>query len=333
MRLGESGDYNQQVGMTLAEIAYSAPGNIPAQLAYRYYATQGEWVMTWLGETSGNQMYVGKNRYVDQWVVSVRGSLSDPLTEAFWINWLEQDLNTLHQVELPFGGDHPGALISWGTLLGLEDLLSMRDKSTGKTLLEYVRDSVPQQEQALVVLGHSLGGCLASVLAAYLYEMWLRPKNAPASCIVPLSFAAPTAGNQELATYLEKVFDGYPFRYENSLDIAPKCWSLTGLMWIMQTYKPRPIISDFFYLLLDADWWLLYGGGYHYQQPGAGEKTEGTLQNFYWWFEEAGYQHSGETYLQMYGAPPVKFPLPKSPVTGMLPRSVHPALPSENGKI
>ena len=47
----------------------------------------------------------------------------------------------------------------------------------------------------------------------------------------------------------------------------------------------------------------------------------------YWWFEEAGYQHLGKTYLHLYGAPSVIFPYPpKSPVTGVMLRRGRPVI-------
>lgn len=323
--LGAGQDYNAQVGMTLAEIAYAEPEWLQIQLAYRHYATGGDWSLRWTGVSLGNQMYVAELGRGAQWVVAIRGSVIDPMTEAFWIDWFEQDLTTLAMEPLPFG-DVPGALIAWGTLQGFDDLLGMRDGVSGQTLVEFLAENVTLQHQSIVVLGHSLGGCLASVLAPYLYETLCRPQQKPPGCIVPMSFAAPTAGNAGFAAYLESLFDGYPYRYVNDLDIVPRTWALSGLDWIMGSYDPAPKIPDFFWLLVDGVWLMLWGGGYQYTQPGPAESVAGRLDDRYWWFQEAGHQHMGETYLGLYGAAPVIFPHPpKAPIAGIIARRPHPA--------
>jgi hypothetical protein len=320
-------DYTKQVGMTLAEIAYAEPQNIPAQLAYPYYAGGGRYRLQWLGVTAGNQVYVCRQPGVDQWVVAIRGSASDPLTEQFWIDWFVEDLPVVHQVPFPYGRQYNnGALIAWGTEQGLLDIAGMTDARTGLSLVEYLQRNAVFAPGSIVVTGHSLGGCLASVVAPYIYETIGRPNGHSSDAILPITFAAPTAGDIAFAKYVSGLFDGYPFRFENSLDIAPRCWTLAGLDWILNTYQPAPLISDFFYGVIDAVWWLLYEGGFNYTQPGAGVVDLGKLIPEYWWFMEAGYQHSGETYLSMYGAPPVIFPVPPkgSPLRLRKQRPAHP---------
>ncbi len=325
-RLGIAGDYNQQVGMTLAEIAYAEPQYLQKQLSYKSYATEGRWELRWVGISPGNQMYVAKDLDTHQWVVSVRGSMTDPFSEAFWVDWFEQDADIIFTRPLPFG-DAPGAIISYGAYDGFIDLISMRDSTSGQTLVEFLKANVELELLSIVVVGHSLGGCLASVLAPYLYETLCKPAGKPSDCIVPMSFAAPTAGNTQFAEYVERVLYGYPFRYVNDLDIAPQSWSLNGLVWIMNTYSPSPQISDFFYGLLDTLWWALYEGSYNYQQPGPPDVVQDTVQRKYWWFEEAGYHHSGENYLKLYDAPPVIFPYPPKPqLYGRYPRRERPAV-------
>ncbi len=329
---GPADDYTKQVGMTLAEIAYAAPGNIPRQLAYKHYAGGGVYRMEWLGVTAGNLMYVCRQPGVDQWIVVIRGSASDPLTEAFWIDWFRQDLTIFEMVPLPFGAKYnQGAKISWGARNGLEDLIGMTDVRTGRTLVEYLQASVTFTPGSVVVAGHSLGGALASVLTPYLYETLGRPNNHPADAFLALTFAAPTAGDANFAKYLNGLFENFPFRFQNSLDIAPHCWSLPGLDWITRSYQPAPRISAFFRGLVDTVWWVLYEENYHYVQPGGnGLVDPGTLQHDFWWFEEAGYQHAGQTYLKMYNAPRVIFPVP--PASPVPPRSDRPHPPIDRAR-
>ena len=96
---------------------------------------------------------------------------------------------------------------------------------------------------------------------------------------------------------------------------VPHCWSLAGLDWITRSYQPKPLISAFFRGLVDTVWLALYEENLHYVQPGAGVFDSAGLVQEYWWFREAGHQHAGQTYLKMYGAPQVIFPVPPaSPV-------------------
>ena len=262
--LGTGGDYNTQVGMTLAAIAYAAPIDIPRQLAYPAYATKGQWTPVWMGMSSSNQMYVAQLAGGGQHVVAIRGSVDDPFTEAFWIDWF-RDLDVFTTLPLPFG-DVPGARISLGTADGLTDLLAMRDATSGQTVVEFLRQHATLESWGVVVLGHSLGGCLATVLAPYLYEELCRPNHSP-ECITPMSFAAPTAGNAAFAGYLEALYDDVPHRYVNSLDIAPMAFSIGGLGAILKTYDPAPTID---YLVWAAiDWYWSDFEKLGYAQPGA----------------------------------------------------------------
>lgn len=321
MKIGQDTDYTKQVGMTLAEIAYSEPQNIQAQLSYPGYATGGNWSLEWLGVSPGNQMYVCKVPNLDQWCIVIRGSDTDPYSEAFWIDWFMEDPDVLFQYPLPFnnGGNNP--LISGGALQGFNDLLGMTDVRSGQTLVQYLQDHAIIDMDSIVVIGHSLGGCLASVLAPYLYEILAAPANKPANCILPVTFAAPTAGDINFANYVDGLFDNCPWRCMNALDIVPHSWSLEGLNWILNTYQNGPQIPDLIWGLVDTMYGMLYEGNYNYTQPGPGNIDSAGIYGSSWWFIEAGHQHSGETYLMMYHAPAVCFPLPpKAYHVGLLPR-------------
>ena len=113
------------VAMTLAAIAYADPSDIPRLLVDPTLATQGRWQLRWLGRTDANQVYIAQDQQTEQFAVSIRGTVTDPLSEAFWINWFKQDLAVLQMEAWPSGGAPGGARIARGTLDGLKNLIKL----------------------------------------------------------------------------------------------------------------------------------------------------------------------------------------------------------------
>lgn len=85
----------------------------------------------------------------------------------------------------------------------------------------------------IVVTGHSLGGTLVQVVAAFLQEQFSSQQNPPT--IIPQAFAPTTAGDQSFVTYYNGLFQynvpgatsgppGSQF-WVNSADLAPCAWS------------------------------------------------------------------------------------------------------------
>ena len=139
--------------------------------------------------------------------------------------------------------------------------------SGGVSLLDFVANflQAPENQNPLLVCtGHSLGGCVTSVLAP-----WLQSSLAlvgVSNPIVPATFAAPTAGNAAFADYYTSTFSYCP-RYYNTLDIAPLAWG--NLNAISTLYDGCNIpIPDAACLLLvawaDAMW--VEGASYSQQQ-------------------------------------------------------------------
>jgi triacylglycerol lipase len=126
-----------------------------------------------------------------------------------------------------------GAKIAKGSQGGLGDILALRSsKGSGQTLQEFLMDLVPGSQ--LLLTGHSLGGNVASVLAP-----WIAA-NVPAfggqeggkvitglpGSLTTITFAAPTAGNEAFASFL----NGQPNyqAYFNTNDVVPHVWAASG---------------------------------------------------------------------------------------------------------
>lgn len=82
------------------------------------------------------------------------------------------------------------------------------------------------------VIGHSLGGALASVLALYLSS---RYQEKIVQCH---TFAAPTAGNVAFSEYFDNQLSNRAIRVFNTLDIVPYAWNAESLRQIESIYAP-----------------------------------------------------------------------------------------------
>jgi Lipase (class 3) len=87
--------------------------------------------------------------------------------------------------------------------------------------------------------GHSVGGCLASVLAPCVAN-WVGS----ASALSVYTIAAPSPGNADFAAYYNALFNdrsgsSTAFRFFNSLDVVPNAWASLATV---ETYYP-PLVS------------------------------------------------------------------------------------------
>lgn len=134
-----------------------------------------------------------------QWAVAFRGSLMDISWEAL-DNWINQDLNILTQVAWPYG-TNPSSRISQGAHLAFQNLLALKDTVTGSNLFDFLKEKLPAGSP-LLLTGHSLGGSLATVFAAYLHHELENQKPS----ILLTSFGAPAFGNESFVVEFNKWF-------------------------------------------------------------------------------------------------------------------------------
>jgi triacylglycerol lipase len=194
-------------------------------------------------------------------VIVIRGT--DTLARPSGVfTQLVEDIGASTQVPFP-PGNNADAKIALGTQFGLKILTSFTDTS-GRTVEEYAAGFAKANQGApIVITGHSLGGCQTTVMA-----MNLASKVPASSTIVPTTFAAPTAGNDEFIEVYEQTFPSRP-RWFNTLDLVPMAFA--GLepmkdLW-QQCNRPAP---DIFKFILDAFHNLLEVLGATYAQQPAG---------------------------------------------------------------
>jgi len=183
-----------------------------------------------------NLMFVAQNQSdLTQFVIAIRGT-----NFVAQLDWLMEDFDVLQMMPWPppgSGGSAPaGSMMSESTSIDLQILFAMNDPSSAKSLLSFLLTQTSSPIN-LCVTGHSLGGCVAGMLALYLKDnlsMWDTSGQSNVSCI---TFAAPTAGNATFAGYSDSRFAGgpYPPNWDStlgttcdavrcSLDVAPMAW-------------------------------------------------------------------------------------------------------------
>lgn len=242
-----SSDYYALGYLTLGIASYyiDATG-VPAPAALisgieSQFTDAGSWQLEWgpaVSSHNANLLYVAS--YRDQAsnlpifaAVVLRGT--DIHTGLFGIlTQLKEDLGGGKQVAWPSGD----TLIAQGTYDGMNEMLSLQASS--QSLTGFLGTFLPQYPgMPLVVTGHSLGGCLTSAVALNLSAQQV----CSGVTIVPVTFAAPTAGNQAYVNLYTKTFPSC-VRWYNTWDLVPMAFVDMDNMynvWGNGVYTNNPI--------------------------------------------------------------------------------------------
>jgi lipase (class 3) len=309
----DRGDVAREVGdayvvsyLQLCQISYLSPKLIRSAVATTMppLGAGGRWQCVWGPAESpdrGNLAYVAA--YFDDSgalefaAVVIRGT--DVAIADVWgiIREMVEDFDVLDQVPFPWMPPGPGARVAQGTLDGLSSIAQL--SAGGERLLRFLTKflGAPGNEQAwLTVTGHSLGGCLTTVAAPWL-QVTLR-QSAVNNAVVPVTFAAPSAGNPAFADRYATMF-APSRRYFNSLDVVPFAWeSLDGMKTIYaRDGIPTPELVD---LTIDLYVDLMRATGVSYAQPATAFPLEGRFADTTSdWYDEADLQHHTTTYMKL----------------------------------
>jgi triacylglycerol lipase len=321
--IGNSSDPNPGLAMTLAAVAYCAdPGSTLASL-------NNGWSAVWQADTdiNGNIAFIAYNGS-SQYVVAIRGSLLNFSWQSF-DNWFKQDLNVFEQIAWTYPSSSATPKISKGSSDGLNDLIGLIDSSVssgGQNMYEFLAANAIGAGISIGVVGHSLGGNLATVYAPWLlYQFQQNSITPPTPSLFPvMTFAAPSAGNQPFAEAFDSSFPS-SWRYYNEIDIVPM--ASASIRSAETLYSPAPeadtieiqIGSDSVLLskaiggIADAiDTSEVTNGISFYTQTNqlhgsVALNTSGTLlpvsatDPLEQWFEQAGKQHVQDNYLSLLG--------------------------------
>ena len=301
--------------LQLCQISYVDPAAIPDKFPLAWpLLGGGDWSLAWgpaLDPTQGNLAYValcsapGPSGPTGlSLAVVIRGTDFDAPLEGIWTQ-IVQDLDADDQQTPPWPAPD-GALIAAGTADALSRVGAMI--SDGQSLVEFLADfcgAAANRQVPIRVTGHSLGGCVTTVLAPWL--QWMLGQQGISPIIVPYTYAAPTAGNQVFA---EAFRSAYPAArcYQNTLDIVPQAMAqLSEIPLIYRDVGPgllAPWVLAF--AIFGYAWWLTDQGASYAQIPDSlplpgtwltpdGDDPLGP------WADEAQQQHDTKTYMALLG--------------------------------
>jgi hypothetical protein len=204
------------------------------------------WSVAWgpgLTDDRSNMLYVAQNIVTNQLAVTIRGT-----DWSFWLDWVEDFASLLPLVPFPFQNApfNSNVEVAAGTLLGLATLNSLTgvgqiENSPPVTLETFLQEQLNSPD--IFVTGHSLGACLATVMAAWLATVF------SVSRLKTYTFAAPSAGNAAFASYYNALFTdsttqkSTAYRLYNSLDSVPNAWA--SLETIASYYQPAPLCPSY----------------------------------------------------------------------------------------
>ncbi|MFE6056582.1 IPT/TIG domain-containing protein [Kitasatospora sp. NPDC056446] len=309
--------------MTLAAIAATAAtprpsGETPAeqqnriflginqQLAASSLAIGSEWSLQWLALSpdNANMAYLAASRSANVFAVVLRGTVAN-------VTDLLEDLDVGTVVPFAAVGSPPAPVsVSKGAMEAFSQVVTM--STAGITLVQALADALAgaASNPTVHVIGHSLGGCIATMVAPYLQtQTW--PGTTPRFGLY--TFAAPTAGGTDFAAYVDSLTWVANERYYNAWDLVPQAW--TSLEDAKQWYPdpPGPAANDDVDAVITAI--AALRGPHGYAQPGNANELNSDYKNDYDpvmvkkslqdFMGQVAYQHANSTYLGLLGAPDV----------------------------
>lgn len=288
---------------------------IKQQLSDPSLATKGTWQLAWLALSpdNANMAYIAKDTSgSNAFAVVVRGTVANAIDTL-------EDLDVGTVVPFTVGGSSPVS-ISKGSMTAFTQVAGMTDGSPGagsnlmRALTLLLTDAPPRA--TVNVIGHSLGGCIATVLALYLQaQNW--GSLAPQFGVI--TFAAPTAGLKDFADRFNSVQWNVNQGYVNNYDIVPRAWADldAAKKWYPATHGPVAPADVKDVLIPEIE--TLTGPNVYVQPNNAMPPlnpdydtfdpavVKSSTEDF---LAQVAYQHANPTYLGLLQAPP----LPTGPV-------------------
>jgi hypothetical protein len=205
---------------------------------------------------------VGYRASANEYIVVVRGT--NPLSIA---SWVQEDFDVKAKVPWNPKADLTKAeegSISNATATALRVHAALSDG--GATLLDYLAAAVASTPGATFSFtGHSLGGCMAPVLALKFAESSGVRKEK----VSVYAYAGPTPGDFAFKDYMTGVFSlfGTVSFVRDSQDVVPHAWNVKDLDSTKALYEAYPM-TDAIKLLLKAVEAMVFADEYFHAYPG-----------------------------------------------------------------
>ncbi|MFF0295162.1 IPT/TIG domain-containing protein [Kitasatospora sp. NPDC004614] len=293
-------------GETVAEQQERISLGVSEQLAEPSLATGNGWSLTWLALSpdNANMAFLAANRSSNAFAVVLRGTVGN-------VTDLLEDLGVGTVVPFTAVGSPPAPVsVSKGAMEAFTQVVTMT--AGGTTLVQALADALAgaASNPTVHVIGHSLGGCLATMVAPYLQaQTWqgVTPKFAL------YTFAAPTAGGPDFVKYVNSLSWAANERYFNAWDLVPQAWTSLDDAKKWYPHPPGPEANEDVKAVITAI--AALPGPHGYAQPGTPNQlhpdyqsdydhvmVKKTLQDF---MGQVAFQHANPTYLGLLGAPDV----------------------------
>lgn len=300
---------NQQLLM-LSFIAYTGGGiqsdDLDAELKglfegaiARSPTVQGQWEIVWgpatfvapKGATAANMMFVVQSTASpDTYAVVIRGTNMSAVID------LIEDIGVANLAPWTFGAPAPlKPRYAGGYAAALAILANMRPAANvpgaGLTLRSFLDGLTAAGPIQLLTTGQSLGGGLAPTLALWLQNTqgadWDRNKVATISTY---TYAGPSAGDQDFATWSDSCIGANTFRITNSLDVPPLTWNSVTMATAPALYGDISL-QGLAQVMIDAQLKLVEGRGYTQIRADQPALTGALNPDKTDWFSQMLYQH------------------------------------------
>jgi Lipase (class 3)/IPT/TIG domain len=285
------------------------------------------WEAVWaaLSKDGANFAYIASNATENTIAVVIRGTIFTPID-------LLEDLEVGKLVQftsVPQRFMTEPLLVSQGAMLAFTETMSMVSVAQQTTLVAALQALAAPT--TLYVTGHSLGGCIASMVALYVATNIGDLFGNATPGVVAYTFAAPTAGLQAFADCYDKnVTNGKrnrAWRYYNKHDLVPTAWeTLADVGKDFFPKKPGPTANKVVLGLISTIAESTGGNAYvqtNQLATGTTKKLDdysvydqaATCETVGDFLAQAAFQHQNDTYLQLLGLDPL--PAMSPVVTGL----------------
>jgi triacylglycerol lipase len=192
-----------------------------------------------------------------------------------------------------------GARTSRGFNTEFTSLLAAIDGPSGLSGSQFLAKELSANPDLKVkVVGHSLGGATAPIMA-----MWLRSEF-NAKHVRPFPFGGQSPGNAEFAKWYSDAFPKVPTRYVNKLDVCPLMFA--ELPQLKQMWGPEVECPVYVRDVVDAAEIYMLAERIEYAPTARAHVYDGTMYNVsgpWAWEHEASAQHEHFFYMHMAGIP------------------------------